>query len=165
MKNLLTSCFGLGHIPIAPGTWGSLPPVILYLAFSYLTADEAIAFWILPAIYLALILFESWVCVRLAPFVIRAVGHIDPGQVVADEVAGQSVAMLFIALARPDHVLITALLGFALFRLFDIAKPWPCKHLETLPGGWGILADDLMAGLYAGTLALLLIFLNPRFFG
>jgi phosphatidylglycerophosphatase A len=138
--------------------------VIVYLLLSYAVAS-GLPFWLHPAAHLAMVLFGGWVCVRLAPFVIRATGRIDPGQVVADEVAGQALAMLMVSFTRPAHILLTAILGFALFRLFDIAKPAPCKRLERLPAGWGILADDLMAGLYAGALALLLIRLNPAFFG
>jgi phosphatidylglycerophosphatase A len=78
-------------------------------------------------------------------------GREDPGHVVIDEVAGQ---WLTLAVCRPDWP--HALLALALFRLFDITKPWPIRKLETLPGGWGIMLDDLAAGLF-GLIALLVI--------
>jgi phosphatidylglycerophosphatase A len=78
-------------------------------------------------------------------------GREDPGHVVIDEVAGQ---WLTLAVCRPDWP--HALLALALFRLFDITKPWPIRKLEALPGGWGIMLDDLAAGLF-GLIVLLVI--------
>jgi len=103
----------------------------------------------------ALMVWGSLVCVVLAPAAIAATGHEDPGEVVADEVAGQAVCFLgvpFMAVQSMTVVQIwmIALGGFLLFRVFDILKPWPANRMEGLPKGWGILADDLMAGLYAG---------------
>jgi phosphatidylglycerophosphatase A len=78
-------------------------------------------------------------------------GREDPGHVVIDEVAGQ---WLTLAVCRPDWP--HALLALGLFRLFDITKPWPIRKLEALPGGWGIMLDDLAAGLF-GLIVLLVI--------
>jgi len=156
---LLTTCFGLGKLPIAPGTWGSLPPVVLYMALGFLYPAAnvyAMAFFIIAG---------SWACVRYAPAVITATGKKDPGMVVADEVAGQAVTMLIITLLGPGDICNTAVLGFVLFRLFDITKPWPCKRLEKLPAGIGILADDLMAGIYGGIVASIVIHYIPACFG
>ena len=95
------------------------------------------------------------VCVLFAPASIAAVGKVDPPEVVADEFAGQGVTFLAVPfLAAPGghlgRVLGMTLAGFLLFRVFDIVKPWPIRRLEKLPSGWGILADDLLAGVYAG---------------
>jgi phosphatidylglycerophosphatase A len=81
--------------------------------------------------------------------VIAATGKSDPGEVVVDEVAGQAITFLAIGALPVKQVWLAAAGGFALFRIFDIAKPWPIRKLETLPKGWGILADDLLAGVYA----------------
>ncbi len=140
---MLTSCFGLGKIPVAPGTFGSLGPVVMFQVLAYLW--PAANAWVMVFFLLA----GSWVCLQYSSAVIAATGNKDPQQVVADEVAGQALVMLFIALLRPEHICNTVALGFLLFRLFDIVKPWPCRRLEELPGGVGILADDLMAGIYA----------------
>ncbi len=105
----------------------------------------------------------AWVSVQYAPTVVEATGKKDPGMVVSDEVAGQAVTMLLISIMEPDNIWLAAGLGFLLFRLFDIFKPWPCKHLEKWPNGLGILADDLMAGVYGALLAGIFILLKDRF--
>lgn len=102
----------------------------------------------------ALALIGSVVCVKYAPDVVAAIGKSDPGEVVADEFAGQAVTFLATAFFFSEtfttrQIWLIALLGFFLFRLLDIAKPWPIRKLEKLPAGWGVLADDLMAGVYA----------------
>ncbi len=156
---LLTTCFGLGKLPVAPGTWGSLPPVVLYQVLGYLwpaANPYAMAFFLVAG---------SWVCVQYAPAVIASTGKKDPQMVVADEVAGQALTMLVIALLWPGNICNSMALGFFLFRLFDILKPWPCKRLEKLPAGIGILADDLMAGVYSGIVASIAIHYIPVCFG
>jgi len=100
-------------------------------------------------IMLLLALAGSIVCVGFAPAAIARTGKNDPGEVVADEFAGQAVTFMGIAAITPSQMIVAAVLGFLLFRLFDIVKPWPIRKLEVLPGGWGILADDLLAGVYA----------------
>ena len=145
MKRLLASCFGLGRLPLAPGTWGSLPPVIIFALLCYFETSAPLVSIVMAALALA----GSFVCVKCASVVIAATGKSDPRQLVADEFAGQ--ALVFVAAAflyEPDFMK-TAVLGFVFFRIFDIAKPWPIRRLEKLPSGWGILADDLLAGLYA----------------
>lgn len=165
MRKLLASCFGLGYMPFAPGTWGSLPPVIAYQALAYVAAGGIIDAWIIPASQVLLLLYGCLTCIIVGPYMVRLMDKPDPQQVVADEVAGQALAMLIISLGGPCNICSTAVLGFVLFRLFDITKPWPCKRLERFVGGWGILMDDLMAGLYAGVLSLLLIRFIPQIFG
>ena len=161
MKRLLTSCFGLGFLPVAPGTWGSLPPAVIFMAISTFTGSPKVN----AAIMAVLAILGSVICVVCSPAAITATGKKDPGEVVVDEFAGQSVAyavILVILSALGGSQLtgqncVLAAGGFALFRLFDILKPAPCRLLEKLPSGWGILADDLMAGLYAGAATALLM--------
>ena len=153
MKRLLASCFGLGRLPLAPGTWGSLPVVFIFGFVCYMGVSAASASIMMAVLALA----GSVVCVMFAPSVMETTGKIDPRQVVADEFAGQAVTFLPAAfLITPDaaagRILAVTLAGFLLFRLFDIVKPWPIRLLEKLPAGWGILADDIMAGVYAGVL-------------
>jgi len=113
----------------------------------------------------ALALVGCAICIKFAPAVIVATGKTDPGEIVADEIAGQAVTFLavgFLVSAKrfaeaglaietfsTKQILGTAALGFLLYRAFDAVKPWPIHKLEKLPAGWGILADDLMAGVYA----------------
>lgn len=97
----------------------------------------------------AVALASSAVCVGYAPNAIAATGKNDPGEVVVDEVAGQAMTFLAIGALPIKQVWLVAGAGFVLFRIFDITKPWPIRKLETFPKGWGILADDLLAGVYA----------------
>jgi phosphatidylglycerophosphatase A len=150
MKRMLTSCFGLGRLSFAPGTCGSLPPVIIFYLMSYYGASPTL----ITNVMAALVLAGSFVCIQFAPAAIAATRKKDPSEVVADEFAGQAVTFLFspflaMGTATPRQILITTFMGFVLFRIFDIKKPWPIRKLEKYPAGWGILADDLLAGVFA----------------
>jgi phosphatidylglycerophosphatase A len=126
--------FGSGYSPVAPGTVGSLVGLALFWPLAGLgTAVQLLA---LAAV--------TVVGVRAADVVARREGRKDPGLVVVDEIAGQWVTLL----ALPFTPLVAAL-GFLAFRVMDVVKPWPARQLEALPGGLGIVADDLMAGVYA----------------
>ncbi len=155
MKRMLTSCFGLGRLPLAPGTWGSLPPAIIFAVMSRFGVS-AVPISITMAVLVAA---SSIVCVKFSPAIIAATGKDDPREVVADELAGQALTFLpaaFFITADISawQICITTALGFLLFRIFDIAKPWPIRKLEKLPKGWGILADDLLAAVYAAIVLL-----------
>jgi len=107
----------------------------------------------------ALVVFGSAICVIFAPAIIAATGKDDPREVVADELAGQALTFLAVpffitADISTRQILIITVLGFLLFRLFDIVKPWPIRKLEKLPAGWGVLADDLLAGVFAAIVLL-----------
>lgn len=152
IKRLLTSCLGLGWMPIAPGTWGSIPPVVLFVALNIFNV---------PVVITAILLFVlvtdfSTFCVMFSPASIEATGRKDPGEVVADEVAGQSLVFLIVSFVSFENFYIAGLAGFLCFRFFDITKIWPACALEKLPAGWGILLDDLAAGIYAGLVMLVL---------
>jgi len=150
MKRLLTSCFGLGWLPIAPGSWGSLPSAIIFGLVYYLGGSGVLAL----SLMVALIVAGSVVCVKFSHVAVAATGNEDPNEVVADEIAGQALTFLAMPLIMADvsggQIVSIVALGYFLFRLFDTVKPWPSYRLEELPAGWGILADDLMAGVYAG---------------
>lgn len=138
MKNFLiktcSSVFGLGYMPVAPGTFGTLGAFILWLVFfRYLDRSSFM-------VALVLIIFFSCYIAELASKIYKAK---DPQKIVIDELCGFLVAVSF-----SGRSLLMGLLGFALFRLFDILKPWPVKKFESLPGGLGIVMDDVMAGVY-----------------
>ena len=158
-EELLTTCLGLGRLPKAPGTWGSLPPVVVFVVLAYLLPGAN------PLAQGALFFAGVYSCVQYGPRMIALTGRTDPQQVVADELAGQAIVMVVLSLLGPGAVWPAAAAGFALFRLFDITKPWPCRRLEKLPEGWGILADDLMAGLYAAAVLAAAVRLLPGIFG
>lgn len=146
MKRWATSCFGLGWLPVAPGTWGSLPPVIVFGLMCHFHVPSVATLIVMAALALA----GAVVCVKCAPATIAAMGWNDPGEVVIDEFAGQAVTFFIAPFLAGGASWAVVLLGFVLFRIFDISKTWPIRKLEKLPAGWGILADDLLAGVYAG---------------
>lgn len=132
----LTTGFGFGYAPIASGTFGSLwgPPLVWGL--TELMGRQGL--WLLiPALIMALI--GGPICA----LGVRQFGDKDPSEVVYDEIAAFPIA-----LALVPFNWMTAIASFFVFRFFDIVKPWPCRRLEHLPGGWGVLLDDLMAGVY-----------------
>ncbi len=156
LKRLLTSCFGLGWLPLAPGSWGSLPPAIVFGLVYYFGGSGTLALMLM----VVLLIVGSVVCLKLSDAAVAATGKEDPNEVVADEVAGQALTFLAMPLVIDTAPAVRQLVaimvvGYFLFRLFDTVKPWPSYRLEELPGGWGILADDLMAGVYAGVALLI----------
>lgn len=155
MRRLIASSFGLGWMPIAPGTWGSLPPVVAFALLAHFHVSAVV----IAVAMVAFVIAGSVACVACVPAVAALAGKIDPGEVVVDEVAGQAVTFLLACLVLPaemsvKQVLLAAGLGFFLFRILDITKPWPIKKLEAFPEGWGVLADDLLAGAFAGVILL-----------
>ena len=145
MKRMFTSCFGLGLLPIAPGTWGSLPCALVFGILGIFEVSPPVNTIIMAAITLA----ASVACVVFAPDAINRTGKNDPGEVVADEVAGQAITFMALPMLAGKELCIAVAAGFLLFRFFDILKPWPIYKLEKFPKGWGILADDILAGVYA----------------
>ena len=157
MKKLLVSIFGLGYLPYAPGTWGSLPVAIIFALIVYFGASAGLA----AATMAVLATLGSLICIKLAPYVISTTGKNDPREMVTDEFAGQALTFFAICIINPYMVSkgqawAIAGMGLLLFRMFDIFKPWPIKKIEKLPTGWGILTDDLAAGIYAGLLFFLI---------
>jgi phosphatidylglycerophosphatase A len=155
-RRLVAACFGLGWLPGVPGTWGSaLPAGVFALLLNLDMAAGSIA-----VVMVGLILAGSVACVICTSASASARGKTDPGEIVVDEVAGQSLTLLSVLPLLPAEpsvrqIWLTTILGFLLFRVFDIAKPWPIRKLESLPAGWGVLADDLLAGVYAAVVLLL----------
>lgn len=137
VAKLLATWFGAGLLPKAPGTWGSLAAVplawLLYQAggrplLAAATVGVSLLGWWVSAVY------------------VKKTGIQDPSEVVIDEVAGQWLTLLVV-----PPVPLLYLAGFALFRLFDIRKPWPVSWADQkIGGGLGVMVDDLFAGIYAG---------------
>ncbi len=133
----LATGFGSGFAPVAPGTAGTLVAVPFgYLLTTGLAGHEFDQ--------LAVLALVALLAIWSAGVAARRFGLKDPGQIVVDEIVGYLAA---VALLPPGWL--TLAVAFVLFRLFDIAKPPPCRWAEGLPGGVGIVADDLLAGLYA----------------
>src|ERR1700730_1039735 len=155
----IATAFGLGYLPKAPGTFGSLGGVAISLGLAWLTfqnniqsmrTERNVNFWtvgLTPAyLQYAIVILIAILGVYAANQAANYVGEKDPQFVVIDEVSGQMLVYFF-----PLTVLNwkTWLLGFILFRVFDIWKPFPARQAESLPGGLGIMADDWMPGIYA----------------
>jgi len=134
---VVATWFGCGYFPWGPGTAGALAAsIIAFLLHVYAGAGRwtflaLTVIWLMPAI---------WAATRTA----RMVGKQDPGMVVVDEVLGQWATLLGAA----SLSWINFVAAFLLFRVFDIWKPWPIRKIERLPEGYGIVCDDLAAGLY-----------------
>ncbi len=177
MKRLLATCFGLGLLRPAPGTWGSAGAVSVWVAVWFVWAavvenapagtnpsvkgQVVVLLVAAAAAFFVGVPLGKWSIAHLAgpsaarlfkPSSAASVDHAngDPSSFVLDEVAGQWLALAFVPAADWRGLLLRAALAFVAFRVFDIAKPWPCRKLEGLPHGWGICADDIAAGLYAG---------------
>jgi phosphatidylglycerophosphatase A len=140
--------FAAGFGKPGPGTWGSVAAVLLWAAYAFAFQPTAQALLIALLIGIA---FTLLIGIPAATIVARESGRHDPQIVVIDEVAGQWIALLG-SHANWRH----ALLALVLFRLFDMTKPFPVRQLEDLPEGWGIVLDDVGAGLYALGVASLL---------
>jgi phosphatidylglycerophosphatase A len=140
--------FGAGLGKPGPGTWGSVGAVLLWAAFVWGMHPTAQTLFV---VLLVGIVISIALGVPAATIAARESGRHDPGFVVIDEVAGQWIALLGCP-ADWRH----ALVALILFRLFDITKPFPARQLERLPAGWGIVFDDVAAGLYAWGVASLL---------
>lgn len=147
MKTLawvVATWFGCGRVPIAPGTMGTIGAVPLYLAAMHVGGRAAVA---VAAVVVTL------VGVWAASVVARQLGTEDPQIVVVDEVAGMLVTMLPASVVSWRAIGI----GFCLFRLLDVVKPWPVRRFEALPSGWGIVMDDVAAGVLGAAVMFALV--------
>ncbi len=130
---LIATGLGSGYSPLAPGTAGSILAVVIV----YLLAP--IGLWIFGSALLLLFLLGVWSGTQLE----KDHGE-DPSLVVIDEIVGMGISLLFLPKSWPLF-----LVAFLLFRLFDIFKPFPINNLQDIHGGWGIMLDDVLAGIYA----------------
>jgi phosphatidylglycerophosphatase A len=143
----LATGFGSGYSPFAPGTAGSAVGLLL--------------FWPLHALPVA---YQLAACVLLFFLGVAAATHTadrvgieDPGIVVVDEIIGMWLTLVLLPFTP-----FTAAVGFLLFRVMDVVKPYPARQLEGLPKGWGIMADDVMAGVYAQLLLRVVLLVWPQ---
>ena len=147
VTTIVATWFGAGFLPVAPGTWGSL--VTIPVAHVVATVWGV---WGLAGFALGV----SVIGIHAAGETARLRGVTDPSEVVVDEVAGQAIALIPVyALVPPGAALLrigTVVLAFLLFRILDVWKPGPIGALERLPGGWGIMADDLLGGAVAAAM-------------
>ncbi len=133
--SFFNTCFFTGYIPFAPGTFASILAAVLIYFF--------------PGIFTSI--YFTGLCIIFGTATINGERYEgkDPGHIVIDEFAGMCVAMV-----GHKASLTNVIIGFALFRIFDILKPFPVKHVERLPGGYGVMADDVLAGVFSNILIL-----------
>jgi len=143
---ILASFFGLGYVPVAPGTAASLA---VALAYKFILSSLAWPYLLL--LFMLLLFFGVIASTSYA----RELGRPDPGAIVVDEACGQLLVLLFVPAAWAP-----VLIAFLLFRFFDIVKPYPISQAEKLAAGWGIMADDLAAALAAKSLLHLYLYLK-----
>src|ERR1035441_6147169 len=160
VKLWIAQGFGIGRIPVAPGTFGSVAGVLWFVLLLG-TAN----LWLFAAGTLAAIALSVWLCGAAE----KTLGQTDPGSVVLDEIAAMPVCYLgWVAIlvcktgAMPRCAdFFTArtwpltLGGFAAWRFFDVIKPWPVYQSQSLPGGWGVTIDDVLAAVYVNLVVLL----------
>ena len=123
-----------GLVPVAPGTAGSVVGLVLLILVRAGGND-----WIEALVLVTVVVIGTW----SASVAERHYRREDPGEIVVDEVAGMMLTLLWVPSGWMPF-----LIGFVVFRFFDIVKPFPARLAERLPGGWGVMADDLVAGLY-----------------
>src|SRR6266404_1360431 len=159
---------GVGYLPLAPGTWGSLVGIGVYvlvrgIAMKLFFGSAAARNFSLLRVYYGVVAFELAVVVMITLVGIWAAsrteklsGRKDPSKVVIDEVVGQFIALMPVPFAL-GAAWWSAILAFVLFRIFDIVKPYPARKLESLHGGLGIMLDDVVAGIYAAIVVALAV--------
>jgi len=148
---LIATFFNIGRMPLAPGTWASMVTMLTFY-FIYPTLES---FW--AKIISLIIIFL--IGIPAAGYAERYFQKKDPGQCVIDEVAGQMVCLILIPYSFSYY-----LAAFFIFRFFDIIKPFPIRLIEKFPHGFGIMADDIIAGLYTVALIKLFVILKPALF-
>lgn len=150
--------FGLGYCRPFPGTWGSIPTVLLAASLLCAKLGPHQTPWLYNTLLMAVLIFFSAACIIQGDRAEARFGKKDPSQVVADETAGQVIPLLCLpaaAFETPLRASATLFAAFVLFRICDILKPWPIRAAQKVPGGWGILIDDLLAGLLAWLILLI----------
>lgn len=143
----IATCGYLGYVPVAPGTFGSAAGLLVYAAVRWSGV---------PALEIAVIVLLFAIGVWSSSVAEKHFGGVDPAPVILDEVVG-----MLITLALVPVSITGAIVGFLVFRLFDVVKPWPANRFEALHGGLGIMADDAMAGVYGNVVMRLLVLMAP----
>jgi phosphatidylglycerophosphatase A len=147
---LTATALGAGYSPFAPGTMGAIVGCIALWVFEEF---NLISTTTTPILFIGLIVITTILGI-IATDKLEADWGKDPSKVVLDEVIGMWITMMFVPLS-----IFNLLLGFGLFRLFDIAKPFGIRKLESLKGGVGVMADDILAGIYANIVLQIIIYI------
>ncbi len=160
--SLIISAGGVGYSPFAPGTFGSLLALAIAMIFYHSMTFPSPGMGMLAGVILSMVIYV--IGVKAAEIYMVRTGTHDPSVIVIDEVAGQILALAIISPLLwksdllPEYRWLVLLCNFLLFRFFDIVKPWPvCWADKKLKGAHGVMLDDMLAGIYAGGLQLLIM--------
>ena len=137
----------VGYAPVAPGTFGSAAGLVVFVLLRAIGVP-----WLEPIAVVALFAAGTWA----GNVAERYFGGIDPGPVVIDEVMGMLITLMFVPVSWAG-----ALVGFLVFRVLDVVKPWPARQMENLHGGVGVMADDAMAAVYGNAVMWLAVWYGP----
>jgi len=145
LNTMFVSVFGIGFIPFASGTFGSLAGIIIGYALNLINYN--LFFLIIPMLFILGVIASNTYQ--------KQTGEKDSSVIVIDEVVGQLIAMMFV---MDDYVLV--FISFIIFRLFDIYKPWPASYADKkMTGGFGVMLDDVFAGIYTAIFIFLISYL------
>jgi phosphatidylglycerophosphatase A len=144
---LLATCGYVGYAPVAPGTFGSAAGLVVF-ALVRMTGSSVVELAVIVALFAA----GVWSGTEAE----HHFGGVDPGAIVLDEVVGMLITLALLPVNATG-----AIVGFLLFRVLDVFKPWPSGRFERLPGGLGVMADDGMAALYGNLLMRVVIAFAP----
>lgn len=169
--SLAIATCGVGYIKLAPGTWGSAVGVGLYLLWRWAAAKLFLfelghgvgmgaLVWIQTSMGLLLLVAVTLIGVAAAARTCSLLGSKDPGKIVVDEVVGQLITLSVLPAFAGWKGIVA---GFLLFRAFDIWKPYPVRQFELLPGGLGVVMDDVFAGFYAAVVLSVLLSIRLLF--
>lgn len=134
-------------MPVAPGTAGAAEGAVIFLAVIAFHPERGLLLYLLIVLNVVLFVAGVWSAGRTC----KIMGLDDPRAAVIDEISGQLIALTPLAFLETVSIPMV-IIGFLLFRLFDIFKPYPIRKLEHLPGGFGVMCDDVLAGVYAAVL-------------
>ncbi len=151
---VLSTLLGIGFIPFMPGTFGTLAGVIVYLSIP----EAWLNYFPLLYYYISAIVALYFIGVYITGKAEKKLGH-DSGSIVFDEFVGYMICVMFL----PKSYLL-AIYTFAIFRVFDIAKPQPIRLTQKLKGGWGVMTDDVLAAVFTNLFMQIMIRIYPRFF-
>lgn len=153
VPKLIATSFGAGFLPIAPGTWGALVAIVLWLPL-YLCCDWAVTFGVTLVATVIYCIAGTWASTESEKYWGK-----DPVAACADETVGQWISLLPLSAGVEVCPWWEILVSLALFRFFDIFKPLGIRSMEKLPGGYGMMADDILAGIYTVVILIVLNYL------
>ncbi|MCM1348957.1 MAG: phosphatidylglycerophosphatase A [Firmicutes bacterium] len=157
VPKLLATSFGAGFLPVAPGTWGALLAIILWLPL-YFWSSQPCIFWVTLTAAVVYTVAGTWASSESEKYWGK-----DPVAACADETVGQWISLLPLSSCTEGTPWWMILLSLALFRFFDIAKPLGIRAMERLPRGYGMMADDILAGIYSVIILLIVNYIRLRY--